>query len=79
METQRVVSFEEAESFANNNNMQYYEVSAKTKQPKSLEDVLTIALGKMKEPNQEEENVIEDSIKYYFKKIRFKVLFLYYV
>ena len=40
--------------------MQYYEVSAKTKQPKSLEDVLTIALGKMKEPNQEEENVIED-------------------
>ena len=60
METQRVVSFEEAESFANNNNMQYYEVSAKTKQPKSLEDVLTIVLGKMKEPNQEEENVIED-------------------
>ena len=40
--------------------MQHYEVSAKTKQPKPLEDVLTIALGKMKEPNQEEENVIED-------------------
>ena len=28
-------------------NMQYYEVSAKTKQPKSLEDVLLIALEEL--------------------------------
>lgn len=47
LESQRDVSIEEAESFANNHNMKYYEVSAKTKQPKSLEEVLTIALSNM--------------------------------
>ena len=47
LESQRDVSIEEAESFANNHNMKYYEVSAKTKQPKSLEEVLTIALENM--------------------------------
>ena len=58
LESQRDVSIEEAESFANNHNMKYYEVSAKTKQPNSLEEVLTIALENMS--GVKEELKVED-------------------